>query len=108
MSDVPQIHAEDLTQRLDAKEEIFVLDVREPHEYKAGNIGGHLIPLNDLPRRIGELDPNKEMVVHCRSGVRSTKAVEFLRANGFSKAKNLIGGILAWAEKVDPQLKGRV
>ena len=108
MSDVPQMHAEDLKQRLDAKEEIFVLDVREPHEYQAGNIGGHLIPLNDLPRRLGELDPNKEMVVHCRSGVRSTKAVEFLRADGFSKAKNLIGGILAWAEKVEPRLKGRV
>lgn len=108
MSEVPQIHAEDLKQRLDAREDIFVLDVRDPHEYQAGNIGGHLIPLNDLPNRVGELDPNREMVVHCRSGVRSAKAVEFLRAQGFSNAKNLIGGILAWAEKVDPRLKGKV
>ena len=108
MSDVPQMHAEDLKQRLDARDHIFVLDVREPDEYKAGNIGGHLIPLNDLPKRLGELDPSCEMVVHCRSGVRSTKAVEFLRAQGFKNVKNLAGGILAWAEKVDPRLKGRV
>lgn len=108
MPDVPLIHAEDLKQRLDAHDDIFVLDVREPHEYMAGNIGGHLIPLDDLPRRVGELDPNRETVVHCRSGVRSGKAVEFLRAQGFSDVKNLVGGILAWAEKVDPGLKGKV
>lgn len=108
MPEVPLIHAEDLKQRLDAREDIFVLDVRDPHEYHAGNIGGYLIPLNDLPKRIGELDPNREMVVHCRSGVRSAKAVEFLRAQGFRNAMNLVGGILAWAEKVDPRLKGKV
>ena len=108
MSDVPLIHAEDLKQRLDAQDDIFVLDVREPHEYVSGNIGGHLIPLNDLPQRLGELDPDREIVVHCRSGVRSGKAVEFLRAQGFRNVKNLAGGILAWAEKVDPRLKGRV
>ncbi|MDT8066956.1 MAG: rhodanese-like domain-containing protein [Terriglobia bacterium] len=102
------MHAEDLKQRLDAQDDVFVLDVREPHEYQAGNIGGHLIPLNDLPGRLGELDPDRETVVYCRSGVRSTRAVEFLRAQGFSNVKNLTGGILAWAEKVDPRLKGRV
>ncbi len=108
MADVPQIHVEDLKQKLDAKDDVFVLDVREPHEYSAGNIGGHLIPLNDLPKRVRELDPQKETVVHCRSGMRSTKAVEFLQANGFKNVKNLIGGMLAWAEKIDPALKGRV
>ncbi len=108
MSDLPHVHAEDLKQRLDAREDIFVLDVREPDEYRAGNIGGHLIPLDDLPGRLGELDPEREVVVHCRSGVRSAKAVEFLRAQGFRNVKNLAGGILAWAERVDPRLKGRV
>lgn len=102
------MHAEDLKQRLDAHEDIFVLDVREPDEYRAGNIGGHLIPLNDLPKRLDELDATRETVVHCRSGARSAKAVEFLRAQGFRDVKNLVGGILAWAEKVDPRLKGRV
>jgi sulfur-carrier protein adenylyltransferase/sulfurtransferase len=100
-NEIPLMHVEELKQRMDNKEEIFILDVREPHEYQLCNIGGHLIPLNDLPKRIGELDKNKEMVVHCRSGVRSGKAVEFLRQQGFTKAKNLAGGILAWAEKID-------
>lgn len=108
MANVPQMHVEDLKQRLDAKDDIFVLDVREPDEYKAGNIGGHLIPLNDLPKRLGELNASKEIVVHCRAGGRSSKAVEFLQANGFQHVKNLAGGILAWAEKVDPSLKGKV
>ena len=105
MSNVPLMHVEDLKKKLDAKEDVFVLDVREPHEYKICNISGHLIPLNDLPKRIGELDKNRETVVHCRSGSRSAKAVEFLQANGFQNVKNLAGGILAWAEKIDPKMQ---
>ena len=105
MSNVPLMHVEDLKKKLDAKEDVFVLDVREPHEYKICNISGHLIPLNDLPKRIGELDKNRETVVHCRSGSRSAKAVEFLQANGFKNVKNLAGGILAWAEKIDPKMQ---
>lgn len=105
MADLPLIHVEDLKRRVDNKEDVFVLDVREPHEYQICNIGGYMIPLNDLPKRMGELDPKKEIVVHCRSGVRSAKAVEFLRQNGFTNVKNLAGGILAWAEKIDPTMK---
>jgi sulfur-carrier protein adenylyltransferase/sulfurtransferase len=101
---VPEISVEELKQRLDAKEDLFILDVREPHEYKICNLNGHLIPLNDLPRRVHELDPSKEMVVHCRSGVRSARAVGFLRQAGFTKAKNLAGGILAWADRIDPKV----
>jgi rhodanese-related sulfurtransferase len=99
------MHVEDLKQRLDNKEDIFILDVREPHEYQICNIGGHMIPLNDLPKRVGELDKTKEIVVHCRSGVRSAKAVEFLQQSGFTNVKNLAGGILAWAQKIDPTMK---
>ena len=103
---VPEISVEDLKKKLDAHEDVFVLDVREPHEYKICNINGHLIPLNDLPRRVQELDPakDKEMVVHCRSGVRSAKAVGFLRQAGFNKVSNLAGGILAWADRIDPKM----
>lgn len=101
---IPLMHVEELKQRLDNKEDIFVLDVREPHEYQICNIGGYLIPLNDLPKRVSELDSSREMVVHCRSGVRSGKAVEFLQQAGFTKAKNLAGGILAWADKIDPSM----
>ncbi|HZU30662.1 MAG TPA: molybdopterin-synthase adenylyltransferase MoeB [Candidatus Angelobacter sp.] len=101
---VPEISVEELKQRLDAKEDFVLLDVREPHEYNICNLNGVLIPLNDLPRRVNELDPNKEMVVHCRSGARSARAVGFLRQAGFTKAKNLAGGILAWADRIDPKV----
>src|SRR5438874_1545642 len=101
---VPEISVEELKRRLDAKDDLFILDVREPHEYQICNLNGHLIPLNDLPKRVNELDPSKDMVVHCRSGGRSAKAVEFLRQAGFTKAKNLTGGVLAWADKIDPKM----
>jgi rhodanese-related sulfurtransferase len=108
LSNVPEMHVEELKRRIDAKSDIVVVDVREPDEYKSGNIGGQLIPLNDLPKRLSELDPSKETVVHCRGGGRSSKAVEFLQAQGFQNVKNLAGGILTWAEKIDPNLKGKV
>ncbi|MGA3068709.1 MAG: molybdopterin-synthase adenylyltransferase MoeB [Terracidiphilus sp.] len=98
---VPEIQPEELKRRLDAKEDIFVLDVREPHEYQICNIHGHLIPLGDLPTRVHELDSSREIVVHCKSGARSAKAVGFLRQSGFKRATNLAGGILAWAERID-------
>ncbi|HWX53761.1 MAG TPA: molybdopterin-synthase adenylyltransferase MoeB [Verrucomicrobiae bacterium] len=103
---VPEISVEELKQRLDAKEDLFILDVREPHEYKICHLNGHLIPLNDLPKRVHELDSNKdkEMVVHCRSGGRSAKAVAFLQQAGFTKARNLVGGVLAWSDRIDPKM----
>ncbi|HEX3319244.1 MAG TPA: molybdopterin-synthase adenylyltransferase MoeB [Terriglobales bacterium] len=101
---VPQIQVEELKRRLDAGDDLFVLDVREPHEYQICNIGGYLIPLGDLPKRVHELDSSKEIVAHCRSGVRSGKAADFLRQAGFKKVHNLAGGILAWADRVDPSM----
>jgi molybdopterin/thiamine biosynthesis adenylyltransferase/rhodanese-related sulfurtransferase len=98
---VPEIQVEELKRRLDAGEDLVVLDVREPHEYQICNINGHLIPLGELPRRVHELDSSREIVAHCRSGVRSAKAVNFLRQAGFKKVHNLAGGILAWADRVD-------
>ena len=95
---------EELKQRLDRGDDLFVLDVREPHEYQICNIGGHLIPLNDLPKRVSELDSSREIVVHCKMGGRSAKAVDFLRQSGFGKVHNLAGGIAAWADRVDPKV----
>jgi adenylyltransferase/sulfurtransferase len=103
-SGVPEIQVEELKRRLDAKDDLFVLDVREPHEYQICNIGGHLIPLNDLPKRVSELDSSREIVVHCKMGGRSAKAVAFLQQAGFKKVHNLAGGINAWAERVDPKV----
>jgi adenylyltransferase/sulfurtransferase len=101
---VPEIQVTELKRRQDAGEDIFILDVREPHEYQICNLGGHLIPLGDLPKRIHELDSSREIVVHCKSGARSAKAVDFLRQSGFKRASNLTGGILAWADKIDPSI----
>ena len=103
-TNVPEIQPEELKQRLDAGEDIFILDVREPHEYQICNLNGYLIPLGDLPQRVHELDSSREIVAHCRSGVRSGKAVEFLRQAGFRKVKNLAGGVLAWSDRVDPKM----
>ena len=101
---VPEITVEELKRKLDAGDNVLVLDVREPHEYQICNIGGHLIPLGDLPKRMAELDPGRETVVHCRSGVRSAKAVFQLQRAGFANVNNLQGGILAWADKIDPAM----
>ncbi len=81
----------------------LLIDVREPHEYQICKIEGSvLIPLGDLPARVGELDPAVEVVMQCRSGVRSGKAAAFLRERGFRSVHNLTGGILAWIDQVDP------
>ena len=95
---------EELKQRLDKGDDLFVLDVREPHEYQICNLGGHLIPLNDLPKRVSELDSSRQIVVHCKMGGRSAKAVDFLRQSGFSRVHNLAGGITAWADRIDPKV----
>jgi len=99
---VPEIGARELKARLDRGDDIFILDVREPHEYQICNIKGHLIPLGELPRRVHELDSAREIVAHCKSGKRSAQAVDFLRQAGFRKIYNLHGGILSWSTEVDP------
>jgi sulfur-carrier protein adenylyltransferase/sulfurtransferase len=101
---VPEIQPEDLKRRLDKGDDILVLDVREPHEYQICNIRGHLIPLGDLPQRLHELNPNREIIVHCKAGVRSAQAVELLRDRGFQNVTSLAGGITAWAEKIDQSM----
>jgi adenylyltransferase/sulfurtransferase len=104
MGNLPEISVEELKRKLDTNEDVFVLDVREAHEYQICNIGGHLIPLGQLPQRVGELDPDKHIIAHCRSGKRSADAVDFLRKQGFDKVQNLTGGILAWADRIDPKM----
>src|ERR1700690_2648853 len=101
---VPEITPRELKARLDRGDDIYILDVREPHEYQICNIGGHLIPLGDLSSRVNELDSSREIVAHCRSGKRSAEASEFLRKAGFRKIWNLKGGILAWSDEVDPKV----
>ncbi len=99
---VPEITPREMKSRLDHGDDLFILDVREPHEYQICNLKGHLIPLGELPRRVHELDSSREIIAHCRSGKRSAEAVDFLRKAGFRKILNLKGGILAWSDEVDP------
>jgi len=101
---ISEITATDLKKRLDQGDKLFILDVREPHEYQICNLNGKLIPLGELPRRVNELDSSVEMVVHCRSGKRSADAIHFLQQAGFKKLLNLKGGVLAWADEVDPRM----
>ena len=103
---IPQITVDELKRKLDAKEDIFVLDVREPHEYLIANLGAPQIPVGEVERRIGELaaQKNREVIVHCRSGARSQKAALVLKQAGFTNVSNLTGGILAWADKIDPSM----
>jgi adenylyltransferase/sulfurtransferase len=103
-TNVPEITPRDLKTRLDRGDDLYILDVREPHEYQICNLDGHLIPLGELPRRVNELDSSREIVAHCRSGKRSAEAVEFLQKAGFRKIWNLKGGILAWSDEVDPSV----
>ena len=101
---IPEMTATELKSRQDRGEKLFILDVREPHEYQICNLNGKLIPLGELPRRVNELDSSVEMVVHCRSGKRSADAIHFLQTAGFKKLWNLKGGVLAWADEVDPRM----
>jgi adenylyltransferase/sulfurtransferase len=99
----PAVTVEELKAKLDHGEQPFILDVREPNEWQICRIpGATLIPLGQLPQRVGELDRTREMVVHCKMGGRSAKAVAFLRQQGFDRVHNLDGGILAWIDRVDP------
>lgn len=99
-----EITVDELKKRLDNKDDLFILDVREPQEYQICNLNGYLIPLRDLPKRISELDTAKEIIVHCKVGGRSRQAVEFMKQSGFRKVKNLVGGIDEWAELIDPAM----
>ncbi len=98
------ISVEELKRLRDEGADFSLLDVREPREYEICNLGGELVPLSRLGERIPELDPAAHLVVHCRSGGRSAKAVEALRGAGFENAWNLRGGILAWIDRIDPSL----
>ena len=105
MNGIPQISVKDLKGRMDAGEDLFILDVREPYEYRIAQIGGTLIPLNDVPNRLAEIDREREIIVQCRSGVRSQRVAEFLKQQGYSRVVNLAGGILAWADEIDPKMQ---
>jgi len=98
-----EIEPTEVKAKMDRGDQFVLIDVREPHEYQICSIpNAKLIPLGDLPKRVNELNSADEIVAHCKSGMRSAKAVEFLKQAGFRKVRNMKGGILAWSDKVDP------
>ncbi len=99
-----EITVKQLKKMQDQKEDFFLLDVRNPHEYEICHLGGHLIPLAELPDRLNEIDKTKQIVVHCKMGGRSLQAVQFLQEHGFKNVYNLQGGINAYAVEVDPNI----
>jgi adenylyltransferase/sulfurtransferase len=103
-----EITPKELKKRLDAGQEIAILDVREPHELLICKLEKIVhIPMGQLPVRVNELDhlKNKQVVVHCRSGGRSARCADFLRTQGFTNVLNLDGGILGWSDEVDPNIQ---
>jgi len=102
---VPEISPQDLKKMMDEKKPFVLIDVREPHEFQICCIpDSQLIPLGQVPQRMNELNSADEIVVHCRSGIRSAQAVQLLMKAGFRKIHNLRGGILAWSDQVDPSV----
>jgi sulfur-carrier protein adenylyltransferase/sulfurtransferase len=101
-----EISATELKARLDAGEDIQLIDVRQPDEYAFAQIpGAKLIPLGEIISRMGEIDPDRETVVHCKMGGRSANAIQALQRSGFKgELSNLAGGITAWSNEVDPSV----
>ena len=103
---IEEISATDLKRRIDAGDDIQLIDVRQPDEWAFAKIeGAKLIPLGEVVNRMGEIDENRETVIHCKAGMRSAQAVQALQRAGFKgDLKNLKGGITAWSNEVDPSV----
>jgi len=100
-----EIEVTEVKEKLDRGDDFVLIDVREPHEYQICNIpAAKLIPLGEVAKRLGELDPEADIVIHCKSGMRSARACGILKAAGFKHVRNMKGGILAWSDQVDPSV----
>jgi adenylyltransferase/sulfurtransferase len=100
-----EIEVTEVKEKLDRGDAFVLIDVREPHEYQICNIAAaKLIPLGEVGKRLGELDPEADIVIHCKSGMRSARACGILKAAGFKHVRNMKGGILAWSDRVDPSV----
>lgn len=102
---VPQITVQELKEKIEQGDDFLLLDVREPEEYEIANLGGHLIPLAELPHRLEELEAyrDKPIFIYCRTGSRSAMATQWLRELGYD-AYNVAGGLYAWSEEINPAM----
>jgi rhodanese-related sulfurtransferase len=99
-----EISVQELKEKKDKGEDFQLIDVREDFEYEMSNLGGELIPLGGILIESEKVDKTKPVVVMCRSGKRSAQAIMLLEQRGFTNLYNLQGGILAWAEEIDPSI----
>lgn len=99
-----EITVQELKEKMDAGEDFQLIDVREDFEYEMSNLGGELIPLSGIMIESGKIDKNKPVIMQCRSGKRSAAAIMQLEQQGFTNLYNLKGGMLAWAEEIDPEM----
>ncbi len=103
---IPEILPQDLKARLDKGDQPVLLDIREPEEVAIVHLPGSVhIPMGEVPGRLHELDPDKEIIVYCHHGVRSLRVAQFLAQRDFDKVVNLTGGIDAWAIEVEPGMR---
>jgi len=101
---VPEISVQELEALQKAGADIIILDVRNPDEYAICNLNGYLIPMSELPTRFKELNPDKQIIVHCHAGGRARRATELLIQHGFKRVFNLRGGITAWANEINTMM----
>jgi adenylyltransferase/sulfurtransferase len=100
-----EITVQELKALKDAQKDFQLIDVREPHEFELCNLGGELIPQSEIPANVDRISKTKQVVIHCRSGARSGNMIQWLEKNhGFTNLYNLKGGILAWADQIDPSI----
>lgn len=96
---------EELKQMMDRKEDFQLIDIREPDEFDICNLNGQLIPMGEVPENMDKISRDKPVIIHCRSGSRSANLIQFLENNfSFTNLYNLKGGILAWADRIDPSM----
>ena len=101
---IREITVEELAKLREAGEAHTLIDVREPNEYEVANLGGTLVPLSELQARYDEIPREGRVIVHCKAGVRSARAIDFLQQQGYDNLENLAGGITAWSDRVDPSV----
>jgi len=103
---IKEITVQELKSMMDNNENFQLIDVREPHEVEISSIGGEMIPMGSIPNNTDKISRDKKVVVHCRSGKRSASVIQYLQQNfGYDNLLNLKGGILAWAEEIDPSME---
>ncbi|MEP1097137.1 MAG: rhodanese-like domain-containing protein [Cyclobacteriaceae bacterium] len=100
-----EITVQELKNLIDESADFQLIDVREQHEFQICNLDGELVPMGEVPHHVEKISKDKQVVIHCRSGVRSADVIRYLEQNhGYNNLYNLVGGVLAWSDHIDPTM----